>query len=232
MKIRVLAFAGVREILGTAELEVELAEGAGLPELRTHLGALHPEMARYWGRLAMAVDGHLGEGAPALEEGSEVALLPPVSGGNTGATLVDGPIDIDHIASRVATDGRGAVLTFQGTVRDSHDGRRVTHLVYDAYRPMAQEALGRIARELQASDDNLAVVIVHRLGEVRAGETSVLIAVASPHREAAYQASRTALERLKREVPIWKCEYYAEGDSEWREEEPLAAPSSDSTARL
>ena len=223
MKVRVLAFAGVRETLGSGELVVDLPDDAGLAELRSVLDRDHPALETYWDRLAIAVDGRLGE--TALHDGCEVALLPPVSGGNLDRTsrsgLSDGAIDTAAVVDRVASRRRGAVLVFEGRVRDSHEGRTVTHLVYDAYRPMAQAALERIVAELEAGGGDLAVAIAHRLGEVPAGEPSVVIAVASPHRDAAYEASRKALERLKREVPIWKNEHYADGESRWREEEPL-----------
>lgn len=227
MEIRVLAFAGVREILGGIELRVDLPDGATLADLRAALDAAHPELEPYWERLAVAVDGRLGNSEMKLSPGCEVALLPPVSGGSgsgggpSANVLVEQPIDREAVIARVATRARGAVLVFEGTVRDSHQSRPVTHLVYDAYRAMADETLRRIAREIEAAGRDLAVEIVHRLGEVRAGEASVVIAVGSPHRDAAYGASREALERLKSEVPIWKREYYADGDNEWREDKPL-----------
>ena len=226
MEIRVLAFAGVREILGGMELHVELPDGATLADLRAALDDAHPELEPYWERLAVAVDGRLGNSEMKLSPGCEVALLPPVSGGSesdgeAATVLVEAPIDRRAVIERVATRARGAVLVFEGTVRDSHKGRPVTHLVYDAYRAMADETLRRIAREIEAAERDLAVEIVHRLGEVGAGEASVVIAVGSPHRDTAYAASREALERLKSEVPIWKREHYADGETEWREEEPL-----------
>ncbi len=114
------------------------------------------------------------------------------------------------------------MVLFLGTVRDDHRGRRVASITYTAYRPMAERVLGRIAGELEA-EHGAAVAIVHRLGAVEAGEASVAIAVAAPHRAAAYAASRAALERLKREAPIWKREHYLSGESAWREEESLVA---------
>jgi molybdopterin synthase catalytic subunit len=223
MRVRVLSFAGVREILGAGELALELPAGAGIAELRSALEREYPALERYWDRLAVAVDGRLGDDAARLRDGSEVALLPPVSGGAEAPELLtEGPIDVASVSGRVASRGRGAVLAFEGRVRDRHDGREVTHLVYDAYRPMAETSLRRIIDEIEAESGELSVAIVHRLGRVPAGEASVVIAVASPHREAAYRASREALERLKREVPIWKNEHYADGSSRWREEEPLA----------
>ena len=123
---------------------------------------------------------------------------------------------------RVADPSCGAVVVFSGTVRDSHRGRPVDRITYSAYRAMAQARLREIASRLERRYEGTRVAIVHRLGELRVGEPSVVIAVASPHREAAYAANREALERLKTEVPIWKREHYADGESRWREEEPLA----------
>lgn len=140
------------------------------------------------------------------------------------AALVRDAIDVAAVERLVADPSCGAVLLFLGTVRDHHGGRRVARLEYSAYEPMARERLATIVRELEDEADGLRVAIVHRLGDVPLGEASVVIAVASPHREAGYEASRTALERLKREVPIWKRETYDDGEVAWREEEPLGTP--------
>jgi molybdopterin synthase catalytic subunit len=158
-----------------------------------------------------------------LEDGSEVALLPPVSGGTDEplAELTDGAIDTGRAVTAVSGPSRGAVVIFLGTVRDHHAGRPVEKLTYSAYRTMALEGLRRIVADLEAGHENLRAAIVHRLGEVPVGEPSVVIAIASPHRAAAYDASRAALERLKAEIPIWKREHYADGGAEWREVEPL-----------
>lgn len=137
------------------------------------------------------------------------------------ARLTDTVIDSSALVAAVASPRRGAVVLFLGTARDHHQGRAVTLLGYDAYRPMAEARLERIVTELSDPAAEVAVEIVHRLGEVPAGEASVAIAAASPHRAAAYEASRLALERLKKEVPIWKREHYADGAAAWREEEPL-----------
>ncbi len=144
------------------------------------------------------------------------------------AALVTEPIDVAAAVAAVAGPGRGAVLAFLGTVRDAHAGRRVERLTYSAYRPMAEARLAAIVADLESTHPGLRAAIVHRLGEVPVGEPSVVIAVASPHRAAAYEASRTALERLKAEVPIWKREHYAGGGAAWREEEALT-PSEDAT---
>jgi len=223
MNIRLVAFASAREVLGAGETLVELPEGADLATLEAVLKQRHPDLVELWPRLAVAVDGRLARENSALAEGQEIALLPPVSGGGVPrAALVDGPIDVASLVGAVESDRRGAVITFLGNVRN-HDGdRSVVRLTYEAYRSMALAALERIVDELRAGGDGLAVAIHHRLGAVDAGDTSVAIVVASPHRDAAYAASRTALERLKKEVPIWKREEYDDGESRWREEETLA----------
>lgn len=136
------------------------------------------------------------------------------------ASLTDSPLDPTPLLAQVSTPDRGALVLFLGTVRDHHRGRSVAFLTYSAYRPMALARLERIVADLEA-DGTVRAAIVHRLGEVPVGEASVAIAASSAHREAAYEASRTALERLKREVPIWKRERYADGEEVWREEEPL-----------
>jgi molybdopterin synthase catalytic subunit len=228
VKIRLLAFASAGDALGTTEMEIELAEGSRVSDLRARLDRDHPKIAPLWTRLAVAMDGRIVPPDTLLEDAAEVALLPPVSGGGGEpllADLVDGPIDVGRVVAAVSGPGRGAVVVFLGTVRDRHAGRPVVKLTYSAYRSMALEGLLRIAAALEATHDGLRAAIVHRLGEIPVGEPSVAIAVASPHRAAAYEASRTALERLKAEIPIWKREHYADGETAWREEEPLSRRS-------
>lgn len=225
MKIRLLAFASAGDALGASEMEIEMPAGSRVADLRARLDQEHPGIVPLWPRLAVAVDGRVVSTEEPLQEGAEVALLPPVSGGSgepPRADLVDGPLDTDQAVAAVSGPSRGAVVVFLGTVRDHHAGRPVAKLTYSAYRSMALEGLRRIVADLEAAAPGLRAAIVHRLGEVPVGEASVVIAVGSPHRAAAYEASRTALERLKAEVPIWKREHYADGEAAWREEEPLS----------
>jgi MoaE-MoaD fusion protein len=237
MRVRLLAFASASDALGTGELELELPEPARVADLRAWLDARYPALAPLWPRLAVAVNGSIARSDDPLSEGAEVALLPPVSGGSGEAVgggaarprveLVDAPIDPQDVIARVASPACGAVLLFLGTVRD-HSRRRdeaaaaVLKLTYTAYRPMACQALERIAADLERATEGLRIAIVHRLGEIPVGEPSVAIATAARHRAAAYGASRRALERLKSEVPIWKLEHYSDGHAAWREEESLA----------
>ena len=232
MKIRVLPFATARDAVGASEGEVELAEGDHLDDLARRLQTDFPALRTIWPRLAIAVDGQIAEPSAVLSDGAEVALLPPVSGGAGHRTeIVDSSIDIAAAADAVTSGDCGATALFVGTVRNHHRGREVTKILYDAYRPMAGAALEKIAEELERNEDARRVHIVHRLGELGVGESSVVIAVSSSHREAAFRICRLALERLKREVPIWKREFYAGGASVWREEEPLARSPEPVTGR-
>jgi MoaE-MoaD fusion protein len=238
VRIRVVAFATAADALGRETAELELSGGATVAQLKARLAELHPGLAALWPRLAVAIDGELVGGDAALSEDCEVALLPPVSGGRpASAWLSEVPLDAAAVTAAVAGPDCGAVVLFVGTVRNSHQGRTVHGLDYSAYRPMAERLLGRLADEVGAAR-GARVAVAHRLGALAPGETSVVIAPAAPHREAAYRASRECLERLKREVPIWKRERYADGTSRWREEEPLgrpalagAPPPADSAAR-
>ncbi len=226
MRIRLLAFATAADALGS-ERDLDLPAGATIGDLRDRLLADSPALSRLWPRLAIAIDGRLARLEEEIPDGAEVALLPPVSGGapEARAALTDGPIDVGAISAAVAGPGRGAIVLFLGTVRNAHGGRKVAALTYSSYRRMAEQKLGEIVADLESQGIDLRAAIVHRLGDVAVGEPSVAIAVASPHRAEAYEASRTALERLKAEVPIWKRERYADGSEAWREEEPLGAGS-------
>lgn len=233
MKIRLLAFASAGDALGANEVEIELPAGSRLADLRRRLDAAHPGLVPLWPRLAVAVDGELSPPDRALHDGAEIALLPPVSGGAPALRprvgLVEGSIDVEAVVRSVADGGSGATVLFLGTARDRHDGRPVERLTYSGYRPMAEQALARIVGEIETESPGLRLAIVHRLGQVLVGQASVAIVASSPHRAAAFNATRQALERLKAEVPIWKREHYADGDAVWREEEPLVGSAPPAT---
>ena len=224
MQVRLLAFASAAEAISATESVLDVEDGSTVGELRGLLERRHPELGPLWTRLAIAVDGEIAAPETPLHAGCEVALLPPVSGGSgERASLVDGSIDVSELAASLEDPDAGALLIFFGRPRAESGGRVVRRLDYAAYRPMATAALERIAADLERKADGVRIRIVHRLGEVAIGQPSVAIAVSSPHRDAAYELSREALERLKREAPIWKREIYADGAPEWREEEPLIA---------
>ena len=131
------------------------------------------------------------------------------------AAVVDGPIDPARLLGDVVADDDGAALLFWGVVRNRNEGRAVSHLEYSAYAEMAERMMQRIGEEAIARFGVGDVRVVHRVGRLEVGEASVAIAVASPHRAEAYEASRYVIEELKRRVPVWKREGYVDGDSEW-----------------
>jgi molybdopterin synthase catalytic subunit len=155
------------------------------------------------------------EYAPAdapLGEGDEVALIPPVSGGDFRLTA--DALSLDAVVREVSQAGAGAVATFSGTVRDRSRGRNVLHLDYEAFEEMAEQTMARLAAELKERYSLCDVAIHHRVGRVEIGEPSVIIAVSAPHRADALAACRDAIDTLKETVPLWKKEVY-EGGEEW-----------------
>ena len=127
------------------------------------------------------------------------------------------PLDPAAILAMVGAPADGAVLLFLGTVRNRNDGRRVVGMRYDAYVAMAESVLAEIAAEAATRLGTDRIVVAHRIGPLRVGEVSVAIAVSSPHRAEAYEASRYVIEEIKKRLPVWKEEYYAEGDARWLE---------------
>jgi molybdopterin synthase catalytic subunit len=202
--VRVRLFAGLRERAGFSQREVEAATVADVwPAL--DLGE-EPEGLLY------AVNKAYAERGAVLVDGDEVALIPPVSG---GAFLLSGePLSLDRVIDEVRDDRAGAIATFTGTTRVESRGREVVHLDYEAYEGMAEDVMEEIAAELHARYDLCGIAIHHRTGRVGIGETSVVIAVSSPHRADALAACRDAIDRLKERVPLWKKEVYVGGE-EW-----------------
>jgi molybdopterin synthase catalytic subunit len=131
------------------------------------------------------------------------------------ASVIDGPIDPARLLGDVVSDDDGAALLFWGVVRNRNDGRAVSHLEYSAYAEMAERMMRRIGDEAIERFGIGDVRVVHRVGRLKVGEASVAIAVASPHRAEAYEASRYVIEELKRRVPVWKREGYVDGDTDW-----------------
>ncbi len=130
--------------------------------------------------------------------------------------ITSAKIDTAALIAAVEDPACGAALLFVGVVRDQNLGRKVSFLEYEAYAPMARAAMERIATDLETRYAGVRAAIVHRIGRLAIGEASVAIACAAPHREDAYRASREAIERLKREVPVWKKEHF-EGGAVWVE---------------
>jgi molybdopterin synthase catalytic subunit len=137
------------------------------------------------------------------------------------ADLTRGPIAVERLIADASRPDCGAIALFLGTTRDHHGGRRVVRLAYEAHEPMARAALERLEAEAVSRCGALRCHIVHRLGEVPIGEASVAVVVSAAHRAPAFEACRWAMDTLKRTAPIWKKEFFAEGDAEWVEGTPL-----------
>jgi molybdopterin synthase catalytic subunit len=200
-------FAALREQAGTRERELELADGARVEDVWPAL-ALGDEPRG----LVYAVNRAYVDRSAPLAEGDEVAVIPPVSGGDF--LLSETPLSLERVVAEVASDDAGAIATFVGTTRARSRGRDVVRLEYEAYEGMAESEMERIADELRERHDLLGVAIHHRVGPVEIGETSVVIAVSAAHRAAALEACREAIDTLKQTVPLWKKELYVGGE-EW-----------------
>jgi molybdopterin synthase catalytic subunit len=128
--------------------------------------------------------------------------------------LTDRPIDWQTLVKRVMRSSDGACVVFEGVVRDQHEGKKVQSIFYDAYRPMAEKEISKIIDDIHAQFPQVAVALAHRLGVLKVGEASIVIACSSPHRGEAFQACRTIIDRFKQTVPIWKKER-GPGGEEW-----------------
>jgi molybdopterin converting factor subunit 1 len=210
VRVVVRLFAGLRERAGTGEQQVELVEGATAADVWTVLGDLLGERPA---GLVVAVNRRYAAEDTPLADGDEVALIPPVSGGSP-VRLTAEPIDLAAVAAEVADERAGATATFSGTTRVESRGRSVRHLDYEAYAGMAEEVMADLVEALKRKYDLCEVAIVHRIGRVEIGETSVAIAISASHRGDALAACAEAIDTLKQTVPLWKKEAY-EGGEEW-----------------
>ena len=222
MRIRLLAFGSLKPIVSAGNDWREVAAGTSVADLLATLcrEGLTDEAALR--SAAIAVNQHYTARTHTLHDGDEVAILPPVSGGapTPHIALVREPIDTATIAREIKHTTDGALCIFDGIVRDNTRERRTLHLDYEAYEAMALQQLHLLRSEAIEHFAIRDVAIVHRLGRLTVGETSVFIAVASAHRGAAFDACRWLIDTLKKTVPIWKLEQFADGAA-WADGEPF-----------
>jgi MoaE-MoaD fusion protein len=217
MRVRVLFFGQLKDIVGVSHEDAELSEGSRVEDLFQRYGRRFPKLSEFRPSVAASVNQEYSDWRALLSNGDEVAFLPPVSGGQQAAAaqdliqLVREPIRSYEIAEGLKSPGDGALAVFDGFVRNSFKGQRTLYLEYEAYEPMAYSKMREIGGELRVKFPINRFAIVHRLGRIEIGETSVLIAVSSPHRATAFDACRYAIDTLKRTVPIWKKEYFVGG---------------------
>jgi len=241
MRIHLLVFGVLREVMGNAAGPLELPPGATVADLVERCRALTPERPVPWSSIAVAVNREYAQAAHQLAEGDEVALLPPVSGGadrtkaqreSAGETveLTNEPIDAAAVGEALKRGEDGALVVFDGVVRNNSRGRRTLYLHYEAYPEMALQQMRALAVRAFADFPVRNIAIVHRLGRLEIGETSVAIAVASAHRAAAFDACRWLIDTLKQTVPIWKKEFFVDG-AVWAQGDPFPAELTPRTSR-
>jgi molybdopterin synthase catalytic subunit/molybdopterin converting factor small subunit len=202
---------------------VEVPEGGLAAAVFEHYSARFPRLGEMSASIVLAVNQNFCAPSCPLSDGDELAFLPPVSGGSDDHlfALTREPIDAAALARRILRDEDGAIVTFEGVTRNNSRGRATRYLDYECYEPMAVKTMAEIGREIARMYEIGRIAMVHRLGRVEIGQTSVVVIVTAPHRKAAFEAAHEGINRLKRLVPVWKKEHFADGevwvDGEWDE---------------
>jgi molybdopterin synthase catalytic subunit len=226
----------LKDITGRAEDQLDLENGATLGRVFDHYSSRFPRLREMAGSILLARNQEFAEPSAPLAGGDEIAFLPPVSGGSDSPceisengnffALTWHPIDTRKIASHLLRGEDGAVVTFEGVVRNNTKGRQTHFLDYECYEPMAIKLMARIGGEIAASYAIDRIALVHRLGRMLIGETSVVVTVTAAHRKPAFEAALEGIDRLKRVVPIWKKEHFSDGEvwveGEWDRNAALA----------
>jgi MoaE-MoaD fusion protein len=227
MRVRVLFFGMLKDIVGKPSDVIELADGASVRDMLARYESQIPRLKESLPSLAVAVNQQYAGPDTQLKPEDEVALLPPVSGGapepagrQRYATIAREIIDTPRVLASLKRGEDGAALVFEGVVRNQTRGRKTLYLDYEAYEEMALQQMESLAGQALQQFQIRDVAILHRLGRLEIGETSVLIAVASAHRAAAFDACRWLIDTLKRTVPIWKKEHFEDG-AVWADGDPF-----------
>jgi MoaE-MoaD fusion protein len=232
MRIRVLLFGQLKDIIGRPEEDLEVQPGTSLADLMARYGERFPGFRPISTSIACSVNREYAAASVVLQEGDEVGLLPPVSGGSPASTeataelhsqhcaIVRERIDSQKIADALKAPQDGATAIFEGIVRNNTRGRPTLYLDYESYDSMAINEMERLSQASLEKFKIREVKLVHRLGRLEIGETSVLVVVASAHRDAAFEACHWLIDTLKKTVPIWKKEYFEDG-AVWADGEPF-----------
>jgi molybdopterin synthase catalytic subunit len=218
--VHIRLFASYREAAGRGHFDLELPAGATVRDAVARIVKEHPLIAE--GRQVVIARNrdYVSVDEP-LADGDEVALIPPVSGGDARTlapiTVSETPLSVDDVLAIVRDDAFGGVVVFLGTVRSRSRGKRIVHLEYEAYAEMAEAKMREISERLVREHGPLRIAMHHRVGDLAIGDIAVVVAAAAPHRDAAFTAARAAIDELKSIVPIWKKEH-AEDGAVWIEE--------------
>jgi molybdopterin synthase catalytic subunit len=234
MKVTVLFFGAAKEIVGADEIEFDLPPQISAAAAFQQILQTYSALSEKFGKsLLFAVNQNYASGDEMIQNGDELAIFPPVSGGSGESPKSDEirtetgffkltfePLNVGEIARQVVPPTCGAIVTLDGFVREWTKGKQTEYLVYEAYEPMALAEMQKLGAIVGEKFEVAHVAIVHRLGRLEIGETSVVISVAAPHRRFAFEACEWIIKELKRTVPIWKKEFYADG-SAWVEGEKI-----------
>jgi molybdopterin synthase catalytic subunit len=220
MKVKVLFFGPTHDLTGFAQEQLEIPEGESLAGLWRRYEKRFPRLSGMSGSLVVAVNQEIAAPSHLLRDGDEVAFMPPVSGGagDDFYVLTRDTIHSADLARQLKAPQDGAMVVFEGIVRNHFLGRKTLCLEYEAYAPMAVRKMEEIGQEAKGKFAIDRIGMIHRLGRVEIGETSVAIVVTAAHRRAAFEACNYAIDRLKLIVPIWKKEYFKDG-AVWAESE-------------
>jgi MoaE-MoaD fusion protein len=230
MQIRILFFGMLKDLAGRGSDLLNLPEHATLDDVFIHYEKFIPRLGEVAASIAISINQEFAGPESKLKDGDEIAFLPPVSGGSKDpesdirgrgcSSIVRERIIMQTVLAKLKQPADGAAVVFEGVVRDNTRGRRTLYLNYEAYEEMALKQMDSLAGQALQQFSIRDVAIVHRLGRLEIGETSVLIVVASAHRAAAFDACRWLIDTLKRTVPIWKKEYFEDG-AVWADGEPF-----------
>ena len=224
VRVKVLFFGMLRDIVGRSEEQIELEAGARLGTVFDHYAGEFPRLKDLASSIVLASNHQFSDRSAEVNEGDEIAFLPPVSGGSGRYiheiqdeegyffALTREPIDTACVARALLRGEDGAIVNFEGVVRNNTKGRATKFLDYECYEPMAVKTMADIGREIARSHPIGRIAMVHRLGRMQIGETSVAVIVTAPHRKPAFEAALEGINRLKRLVPIWKKEHFADGE--------------------
>ncbi|MHB1546883.1 MAG: molybdenum cofactor biosynthesis protein [bacterium] len=220
ISIKVRLFAAFKEIIGKNQLDLQFNDGSSLKDVIVFINETYPAVKKIIEISKYAVNMEytdINDGKK-LNDGDEITIIMPVSGGVFSASetgmyieITDKKIDYAKVLDFISDASAGSVLLFNGTVRDNDDGKPVEYLYYEAYEEMAVKEIKKLITAAFSKYNILKVCIIHRIGKMEIGETSISIGISSPHREDSYLASKFLIDNIKETVPIWKKEALEEG---------------------
>jgi len=219
MKVSVHYYAGAKDLAGCEQDTFEL-EPSSVPqaELRRAVSERHPQIASFLSRMRLAINGDFVGEDRSICDGDRVDVLPPVAGGAGNVVLCRlGPeeISIDEVRRAVTEPAMGGICLFLGVVRNHAEGAEVARLDYEAHESLAIDEMRRVLDRVGSEHPEVRLAAVHRIGRLAIGDVAVCVAAGAPHRAQAFEACRSAIDRIKETVPIWKKEWGPEGEAHW-----------------